>query len=182
MCVLWVRPLSFGHPLRFSWAVAWWRGSFSLLPRLRCRSGVGFGLRGALGFAMSVSFAPASFSWSSSVAPAASVPALRPAAGVFALPPSLASLPAVSWSAAVSVVSVARSAVGVSLSCSDGRVRELRWSTVARYRGVGAASRARAFFATDACVGGSFRFVACGVDRTGVAWSVDRWFVAVVSC
>jgi len=98
-------------------------------------------------------------------------PVLSPA---FVLPPSLAALPGVSFSGVVRVVSVSVSALGVSVVCSDSRVRVLRWSTLGKVRGASAVARAQAFFAGD-LVGRGFRFVAAG------GWSADSWFVAVVA-
>jgi hypothetical protein len=92
----------------------------------------------------------------------------------FRLPASLASLPGVSFSAVVSVVSVSFVPGGVVCLCSDGASRRCNWATVRRFRGAGPALRGEAFFAAGGVVGRSFRFVAVG------GWSSSQWFAAVV--
>ena len=95
------------------------------------------------------------FSALAAALPAAAVPA------PFVLPPVLASLPGVSFSAPVTVLSVLPVAGGVVVLCSDGASRRCNWSTVARFRGAASAAGAQRFFAGD-LVGRSFRFVAVG--------------------
>lgn len=101
----------------------------------------------------------------------------------FALPASLASLPGVSFSAPVSVVSAWAVPGGVDVLCSDGVSRRCLWATVARFRGAASAAGAARFFADPAVlVGRSFRFVAVGGwKHTAPAWE-KSWFAAVVAC
>jgi hypothetical protein len=173
----WVRPFSFGAPPCFPWRCSLrpWLVLGSRVrvpplfrPRLWRWLVCGFFLR-CLGFLMAArSFGSSVFSGLSAALVAAPVP--------FVLPGALASLPGVSFSAPVSVVSAFLVAGGVVLVCSDGASRRCNWATVARFRGAASAAGAARFFADpSSLVGRSFRFVAVG------GWSSSQWFAAVVS-
>ena len=98
-----------------------------------------------------------------------------PAPSVFVLPPSLARLRGVSFSAPVSVVSVTPVPGGVWVLCSDGATRQCNWATVQKFRGASSAATAAVVLLDPSLVGRSFRFVAIG------GWSHSRWFAALVA-